>query len=83
MSERPIELAKNGAAHLLAEVEAELASGAIDEAGWYRRVAAFITPNYLAAATPWAQSGKSGEQKKDIPRSTKDGNDVQRSGKTH
>ena len=61
MSDRPIELAKNGAAHLLADAEAALASGEIDEAEWYRRVAAFVTPHYLAADTPWAQSGRSGD----------------------
>ncbi|MCB9687400.1 MAG: hypothetical protein H6738_03840 [Alphaproteobacteria bacterium] len=61
MSERPIALAKDGAAHLLEEVEAALAAGAIDEAEWYRRVAAWITPRYLAADTPWAQSGRSGD----------------------
>jgi hypothetical protein len=61
MEERPIELAKNGAAHLLAECDAALEAGEIDEAGWHRRVAAVITPAYLAAETPWGQSGKSGD----------------------
>src|SRR6185295_14200840 len=61
MVERPIELAKNGAAHLLAACEAALEGGEIDEAEWYRRIAAVITPAYLAADTPWAQSGKSGD----------------------
>lgn len=61
VSDRPIELAKNRAAHLLAEADAALESGAIDDAEWYRRVAALITPSYLAADTPWAQSGKSGD----------------------
>jgi SAM-dependent methyltransferase len=60
MTEKPIELAKNGAADLLAECEAKLEAGQIDEAEWYRRIAAVITPAYLAAETPWAQSGKSG-----------------------
>lgn len=58
---RPIELAKNGAATLLADADAALEAGAIDEAEWYRRVAAEITPRYLAATTPWAQSGRSGD----------------------
>ena len=58
---RPIELAKNGAARLLADADAALETGAIDEAEWYRRVAAEITPAYLAADTPWAQSGRSGD----------------------
>jgi SAM-dependent methyltransferase len=61
VTERPIELAKNRAAHLLAEADAALESGAIDEAEWYRRVAASITPHYLAANTAWEQSGKSGD----------------------
>jgi SAM-dependent methyltransferase len=61
MSDRPIELAKNRAAQLLAEAEAALEAGAIDEAEWYRRIEAEITPRYLAADTPWAQSGKSGD----------------------
>ena len=62
MTERPIELAKNGAAHLLADADAALESGAIDEAEWYRRIGAVITPMYLAADTPWAQSGRSGDE---------------------
>jgi SAM-dependent methyltransferase len=61
MTELPIELAKDGAAHLAAEAEAALEAGEIDEAEWHRRIAAVITPAYLAAETPWAQSGKSGD----------------------
>jgi SAM-dependent methyltransferase len=61
MTERPLELAKNRAAHLLAEADAALEAGEIDEAGWYERVAAFVTPHYLSADTPWGQSGKSGD----------------------
>lgn len=61
MTEKRIELAKNGAAYLLAECDAALEAGAIDEAEWHRRVGAVITPAYLAATTPWAQSGKSGD----------------------
>jgi SAM-dependent methyltransferase len=61
MSERPIELAKNRAANLLGDADAALEAGAIDEAEWYRRITAAITPHYLAAETPWAQSGKSGD----------------------
>ena len=59
--ERPIELAKNGAAHLISDCEAALEAGEIDEAGWYRRIGAMITPAYLAADTPWGQSGRSGD----------------------
>jgi SAM-dependent methyltransferase len=61
MTDRLIELAKDGAAHLLAEVDAALEAGTIDEAEWHRRVAAVITPAYLAAETPWGQSGRSGD----------------------
>lgn len=58
---RPIELAKNGAAHLLAEADAAFEAGVIDEPEWHRRIAAVITPAYLAADTPWGQSGRSGD----------------------
>src|SRR4051794_34791529 len=61
MDSKPIELAKNRAAHFLADVDADLQAGRIDEAEWYRRVAAFITPKYLEATTPWGQSGRSGD----------------------
>jgi hypothetical protein len=61
MAEKPIELAKNGAAELLAGAEAELEAGRIDEAEWYRRIAGVITPAYLASGTPWGQSGRSGD----------------------
>jgi SAM-dependent methyltransferase len=61
LEDRPIELAKDGAAHLHAACDAALAAGEIDEAEWHRRIAAVITPAYLAADTPWAQSGKSGD----------------------
>lgn len=61
MAERPIELAKDGAAHLHAACDAALEAGEIDEAEWHRRIAAVITPAYLAATTPWGQSGKTGD----------------------
>jgi SAM-dependent methyltransferase len=61
MGERPIELAKNRAYPLLQRLEAALAAGEIDEAGWYREVQAIITPAYLAEDTPWGQSGCGGE----------------------
>lgn len=60
LEERPIELAKDGAADLAAACEAALEAGEIDEAEWHRRIAAVITPAYLAADTPWRQSGKQG-----------------------
>ena len=58
--ERPIELAKNGAWPLLQRLEGELRRGVLDEAGWYREVAAVIVPAYLAGEDPRAQSGSSG-----------------------
>jgi hypothetical protein len=54
--------ARDGAADDVALVDAALARGEIDEDEWHRRVAAFIVPAYLAAETPWAQSGKSGDE---------------------
>jgi SAM-dependent methyltransferase len=62
MSERPIEEAKNRAHGLLARYEAALEAGEIDEEGWYREVAAVITPAYLAADNPRSQSGQSGDE---------------------
>jgi SAM-dependent methyltransferase len=59
VNETPIELAKNRAWPLLERLNAALAAGAIDEATWYREVAAVITPAYLAGANPRAQSGSS------------------------
>ena len=44
----------------LAAIEEALERGEIDEAGWHRAVAEIVVPAYLAAATPWEQSGKSG-----------------------
>ncbi len=61
MSETPIELAKNRAWPLLARLNAALEAGEIDEAQWYREVAAVITPAYLAADNPRAQSGSSAD----------------------
>ena len=58
---RPIELAKDRAAHVLAAADAAFEAGEIDQAEWHRRIAAVITPAYLAADTPWGQSGRSGD----------------------
>ena len=57
----PIELAKNRAHHLLEQLNVALQAGDIDEDGWYREVAAIITPAYLAADNPRSQSGHSGD----------------------
>ena len=44
----------------LAEIDARLDAGEIDESGWHDAAAAIVVPAYLAAETPWGQSGKSG-----------------------
>jgi SAM-dependent methyltransferase len=56
-----IDPTKSQASARLARVHAALEAGEIDEAGWYREVAAVITPAYLAADNPRAQSGHSGD----------------------
>lgn len=61
LARRPLDLAKDGAARIVAELDELLEAGRIDEAEWYRRIAAIITPLYLAAETPWTQSGKNGD----------------------
>ena len=44
----------------VARIDARLERGEIDEAGWHAEIATLIVPAYLAAATPWEGSGKSG-----------------------
>jgi hypothetical protein len=44
----------------LSAIDARLARGEINEEQWHREVAALVVPAYLAAETPWEQSGKSG-----------------------
>lgn len=44
----------------LAEIDDRLERGEIDEAGWHEATAALVVPAYLAAETPWGQSGKWG-----------------------
>jgi SAM-dependent methyltransferase len=44
----------------LAEIDARLERGEIDEPGWHKAAEAIVVPAYLAAETPWGQSGKSG-----------------------
>ena len=41
-------------------IDARLARGEIDEEQWHREWQAIVVPRYLAAETPWSQSGKSG-----------------------
>ncbi|MDQ3690493.1 MAG: hypothetical protein M3406_10750, partial [Chloroflexota bacterium] len=44
----------------VAEIDARLERGEIDEAGWHAEMAGLVVPAYLAAETPWGASGKSG-----------------------
>ena len=57
-----IERAKNRGHDLLAAADADLEAGRITEAAWYARIDAVITPAYLAAENPRAQSGHSGDE---------------------
>jgi SAM-dependent methyltransferase len=44
----------------IAEIDARLERGEIDEAGWHAAMAGLVVPAYLAAASPWEGSGKQG-----------------------
>ena len=46
----------------VAEIDAALERGELDEPGWHAAVAALVEPTYLAAATPQGQSGYSGDE---------------------
>ncbi|MDQ3874367.1 MAG: class I SAM-dependent methyltransferase [Actinomycetota bacterium] len=52
---------KDGAWRELAVIDGRLERGEIDEEGWHREVQELLVPAYLAADTPWGQSGKSGD----------------------
>jgi hypothetical protein len=52
---------RDSAAARVVELDGALERGEIDEEGWHAAVAAIVVPTYLAAHTPWAQSGKSGD----------------------
>jgi hypothetical protein len=45
----------------VAEIDDRLQRGEIDEEQWHREMALLVVPAYLAADTPWGQSGKSGD----------------------
>ena len=45
----------------IAAIDERLDRGEIDEKQWYAEMAALVVPAYLAADTPWGQSGKSGD----------------------
>jgi hypothetical protein len=44
----------------VAEIDDRLQRGEIDEEQWHGEMAQLVVPAYLAADTPWGQSGKSG-----------------------
>jgi diadenosine tetraphosphate (Ap4A) HIT family hydrolase/SAM-dependent methyltransferase len=46
-----------------AAIDGRLERGEIDEATWHAEMARLIVPAYLAAATPWQGSGKSGTER--------------------
>lgn len=51
---------KEGAWREVQRIDERLADGEIDESQWHREMQALVLPAYLAAETPWQQSGKSG-----------------------
>lgn len=51
---------KDNAWRELAEIDARLERREIDDAAWHEAAEAIVVPAYLAAETPWGQSGKSG-----------------------
>jgi SAM-dependent methyltransferase len=51
---------KDNAWREIAEIDARLERGQIDEAEWHAAMARLIVPHYLAADTPWGGSGKQG-----------------------
>jgi len=57
-----IEALKDGGWREIAAIDAALARGEIDEDAWHRAMADLVVPAYLAAETPWGQSGKSGDE---------------------
>ena len=60
MSADPYAPLKDNAWRELAGLDARLERGEIDEDRWHGEMQALIVPAYLAAETPWEQSGKSG-----------------------
>lgn len=59
---RRVELSVDGGADLWEPLARDLASGRIDEAEWFDRTQAILTPIYLRAGNPRAQSGHSGDE---------------------
>jgi hypothetical protein len=60
--EVPAESLKDRGRREIAAIDEALASGTIDDRGWHDAMAALLRPSYLGAATPWEQSGKSGDE---------------------
>ncbi len=56
----PFAALKDNSWRELAEIDARLDRGEIDEAAWHEAAEALVVAAYLAAETPWGQSGKSG-----------------------
>lgn len=53
--------AKERAWRQIADIDAALERGEIDEAGWHDRIRSLIEASYLSAQTPQGQSGHSGD----------------------
>ena len=51
---------KDNAWRELGDLDARLARGELDEAGWHRATQELLETAYLEAKTPWEQSGKTG-----------------------
>jgi SAM-dependent methyltransferase len=62
LSADPFAPLKDNAWREIADIDARLERGEIDEAEWHMAMAQLVVPNYLVADTPWGGSGKSGTQ---------------------
>jgi hypothetical protein len=60
MEQVPVEALKEGAWREIARIDLALEAGEIDERGWHEAIAELVRGRYLAATTPWGQSGKGG-----------------------
>lgn len=58
--DEPPDVSQDVAWREIAEIDARLERGEIDEEGWHAAMADLIRPAYLAAPTPWQGSGKQG-----------------------
>jgi SAM-dependent methyltransferase len=61
-TELPVASLMDVAWRQIAAIDAALAAGEIDESDWHEATAELVRPSYLAAGTPWEQSGKSGSE---------------------